>query len=197
FITGGYDRAIELWTVEKSLCSAVSVSLTIHHHSTIYSLTTLKDTSQKVVSSGADCIVNIWDLASERTIKSLRTSNMVYHVHATERPGCVLYEVAHRDSQFELHDYRAHLGRPSLRFGFITSAVNGRYMKGDIRGNTFVSGDRNGNIRHWDLRNVREPLQNVEVFPGQKIVQTAFDGDALAIVPEDNSLLFLNVKEGE
>lgn len=71
------------------------------------------------------------------------------------------FQVAHRDSQFELHDYRAHFGRPSLRFGFITSAVNGRYMKGDIRGNTFVSGDRNGLVRQWDVRKAIKPVQNV------------------------------------
>jgi len=197
FVSGGYDRTVQLWTVDESLSSARSLSLAIHHNSIVNSFATIKDTSLKVVSAGADCLVNIWDFASEHTIKTMRTSSMVYHVHSTVRPECILFEVAHRDSQFELHDYRTNIGRPSQRFGFLSPTTNGRYMKGDVKGDMFVSGDRNGSIRLWDLRNPTTTLQEVECFPGQKVVQALFDSDCLSIISEDSRLLFLNVINGK
>ena len=46
-----------------------------------------------LVVAGADCCVNVWDLQSERPVRTLRTSNSVYQLHRTNRPECVLLEV--------------------------------------------------------------------------------------------------------
>lgn len=70
FITGGYDHAVHLWTLAPSLDpSHVEVDMIdVKHTSTVQSLLAIEDTSTKLLSAGADCAVNIWDLPSERIL---------------------------------------------------------------------------------------------------------------------------------
>lgn len=78
-----------------------------------------------------------------------------------------LSQVAHRDSQFELHDYRTTSTRPVARFGFHTLQLQGRYTKGDVKFRdgscTFMSGSRDGCLRLWDLRNTKGCTQEVSL----------------------------------
>jgi WD40 repeat protein len=45
---------------------------------------------------------------------------------------------------------------PAQRFGFYTTDLHGRFIKGDTWSHFFASGSRNGGVRLWDLRNIRE-----------------------------------------
>lgn len=79
------------------------------------------------------------------------------------------FQVAHRDSQFELHDYREFIGRPALRFGFDCPQLQGRYNRGDVNlqhnACSFIFGGRDGRARLWDLRNTGKCTQEVRKFP--------------------------------
>lgn len=60
------------------------------------SLLPMRDTSHKLVSAGADCTVNVWDLSSERLVNTLKASNSVYQLHPSYSPFCTLWEVCYR-----------------------------------------------------------------------------------------------------
>ncbi|KAI5120506.1 hypothetical protein M0805_000091 [Coniferiporia weirii] len=200
FVSAGYDHIVHLWSLDASLSSPpISGVLNVRHTSTVQSLLAVSDTSPKLLSAGADCYVHVYDLPSERTLSTIRTSNSVYQLHSAG-PECVLLEVAHRDSQFELYDYRMHTGRPVQRFGYETSRLQGRYRRGDVDTrdgmNTFASGGRDGQLRLWDLRNCHKWKQEIMCFPDQKIAQTKFDGDNVIVVSDDNRVMFFKSTSG-
>ena len=93
FVSGGYDHVVDLWTVEEDLQSAKAISLSVTHSSLIQSMTTIKDSSLKLITAGADCLVNVWDLQAEISLRTIRTSNSVYQLHPTALAECVLAEV--------------------------------------------------------------------------------------------------------
>lgn len=93
FATGGYDHVVHLWNLAEEGLSALASPLAIRHASLVQSLLPICDTSRKLVSAGADCSVCLWDLSSERTVHTVKTSNSVYHVHRTLFPFCTLLEV--------------------------------------------------------------------------------------------------------
>ncbi|KAL4076014.1 hypothetical protein J3A83DRAFT_4224445 [Scleroderma citrinum] len=158
FASGGYDHRIHIWTMEDDLSDALPVELAIKHTSVIHSLLAIRDTSHKLISAGADRNIHLWDLSSERVAHSIKISNSPYHAHRTESPFCTLLEVAHLDSQFEVHDHRMVPNHPAHRFGFAAKDPQGRYAKGDTWSHFFVSGDRCGTVRLWDLRHIsKEP----------------------------------------
>jgi len=64
-------------------------------------------------------------------------------------------QVGHRDLQFELRDHRMVPEHPAQRFGFYTTDLHGRFIKGGTWSHFFASGSRNGSVRLWDLRNIR------------------------------------------
>ncbi|KAJ7047548.1 WD40-repeat-containing domain protein [Mycena alexandri] len=188
FASGGYDHCVHLWSVKADLSSASPTALSIKHNSQIQSLLAIHDSSHKLVSAGADCSVNIWDLSSERVVHSLKTSNSVYHAHPTTSPFCTLLEVAHCDLQFELRDHRLIPTVPIQRFGYITPQSHGRFMKGTLFSNCFASGDRGGCVRVWDLRNIEKPCAQIECFDGQKIAHVVSHSSRLLACSENNQI---------
>lgn len=72
-----------------------------------------------------------------------------------------LPQVGHRDLQFEIRDHRMVPEHPAERFGFFTTDLHGRFIKGDTWSHFFASGSRNGGVRLWDLRSVREQFASV------------------------------------
>lgn len=154
FASGGYDHQIHLWSMDDDLSRASSVQLAVRHTSMIHSLLPIRDTSHKLVSAGADRNIHFWDLCSERVARTLKTSNTPHNIHPTESPFCTLLEVAHLDLQVEVHDHRMAPRCPVQRFGYPARVPPGRYMKGDTWSHFFVTGDRSGQVRVWDLRNV-------------------------------------------
>lgn len=83
-----------------------------------------------------------------------------------------LPQVGHRDLQFEIRDHRMVPEHPAERFGFFTTDLHGRFIKGDTWSHFFASGSRNGGVRLWDLRSVREQFASVCWF--HLIVQVSF-----------------------
>jgi WD40 repeat protein len=93
FASGGHDHIVHLWDINADVSSASPRPLAIKHNSLVQSLLSIRDTSHKLVSAGADCNVHLWDLASERVVNTMKTSNSVYHAHETSSPFCTLLEV--------------------------------------------------------------------------------------------------------
>ncbi|KAG0705476.1 WD40-repeat-containing domain protein [Suillus ampliporus] len=171
FASGGHDHAVHIWNFSEDLMGVSSTLLAIKHTSVIQSLLPIRDTSHKLISAGADCNVHLWDLSSERVVHTFKTSNSPYHAHKTESPFCTLLEVGHRDLQFELRDHRMVPEHPAERFGFYTTELHGRFIKGDTWSHFFASGSRNGCVRLWDLRNVRKQPAFVSCFSNDQVVQ--------------------------
>ncbi|KAJ7179302.1 hypothetical protein C8R46DRAFT_1073328 [Mycena filopes] len=188
FASGGYDHCIHLWTVNDDLSSASSTALSIKHNSQVQSLLPIHDSSHKLVTAGADCSVNIWDLSSERVVHSLKTSNSVYQAHPTTSPFCTLLEIAHRELQFEVRDHRLKPTVPVQRFGYPTLQVHGRFMRGTVLSNCFASGDRAGCVRLWDLRNVEKPCTQIGCFDGHKIAHIVAHSSRLFVCSENNQI---------
>ncbi|SJL01498.1 uncharacterized protein ARMOST_04820 [Armillaria ostoyae] len=171
FATGGYDHVVHLWEVKPDFSAASPKVLAMKHNSVVQSLLSFRDTSHKLMSGGADCTINLYDLASERVVNTLKTSNIIYNSHTTSSPFCTLTEVAHRDLQFELRDHRLAPEVPVQRFGHACAQVNGRYIRGASlpSGGLFACGDRDGTVRLWDLRRSNKVIKEAHiVFPRPK-----------------------------
>jgi len=169
FATGGADHAIHIWNVDHDLQTTCSVSpLAITHTSSIYSLLPIRDSGYKLVSSGADCNVNVYDLLSERVINTIKLSNPAFHVHHSGNPSTLLIQTAHREHQFEIRDLRRKYinGNRSETFGFASDGLRlPRFAKGDVgRSALFACGDMEGRVHIWDLRNIKQPATQVKCF---------------------------------
>ncbi|KAG2058868.1 hypothetical protein BDR06DRAFT_950108 [Suillus hirtellus] len=194
FTSGGHDHAVHIWKISPDFMSVSSTLLAIKHTSVIQSLLPIRDTSHKLISAGADCSVHLWDLSPERVVHTFKTSNSPYHAHKTESPFCTLLEVGHRDLQFELRDHRMVPEHPAERFGFFTTELHGRFIKGDTWSHFFASGSRNGSVRLWDLRNVREQLASVSCFNNDQVVQVLKTESDLLAFSKRGDVMPLNHK---
>ncbi|KAL0949609.1 hypothetical protein HGRIS_009655 [Hohenbuehelia grisea] len=174
FASGGHDHVVHLWDVKPDFSGATARHLPIKHNSVVQCLTPVKDTSHKLISCGADCLVNIYDLSSERVVNTMRTSNSVYRAHTLAPPFCTLLEVAHRELQFEIRDHRLVPELPVQRFGYNTATLHGRFIRGDVDGHLFASGSQDGFVRLWDLRNLKAPPIKFLSKQGKKITHVAF-----------------------
>lgn len=94
FASGGHDHAVHLWTLNEDVTTSTAVKLAIKHNSVVQTLLPMRDSSQKLLSAGADSSVHIWDLSSERVANSFKTSNSVFNAHSTSSPYCTLLEVS-------------------------------------------------------------------------------------------------------
>ncbi|KAI1792923.1 hypothetical protein LXA43DRAFT_886707 [Ganoderma leucocontextum] len=194
FATGGYDHIVNLWTLpnESDSPPVPSAPLAIKHTSAIHSLLPVRDTSHKLLTGGADCALGIYDLSSERTVSTLKLSNPIYHVHSVASPFCALLELAHREFQFEVRDYRLVPEALALRFGYSNAKVHGRYTRGAVGSHMFAcGGNEDGCVRLWDLRKPSELLETVTCFPGRKVIQVEVDGPRMIVCTEDHQLVFL------
>ncbi|KAK0205634.1 WD40-repeat-containing domain protein [Armillaria fumosa] len=193
FATGGYDHTIHLWEVKPDFSAASPKVLAMKHNSVVQSLLSFQDTSHKLMSGGADCTINLYDLASERVVNTLKTSNIIYNSHTTSSPFCTLTEVAHRDLQFELRDHRLAPEIPVQRFGHASTQVNGRYIKGTslpLKG-VFACGDREGAVRLWDLRHSNKVIKEISCSSGQKIVHVVPCTDTKLLACSEIGQLFV------
>lgn len=95
FVSAGYDHVVQLWSLDFALTSPpISCILNVRHNSVIQSMLAIKEGPPKLLSAGADCTVNVYDLRSEHTEHTIRTSNSVYQIHSTDRSECFLLEVS-------------------------------------------------------------------------------------------------------
>ncbi|KAH9938390.1 WD40-repeat-containing domain protein [Fomitopsis serialis] len=196
FASGGYDHVVHLWDASRDVSRPSPTPLAIKHTSTVQSLLAIRDTSHKLVSSGADCNVHIYDLSSERVVNTLKTSNSVYHAHEALSPFCTLLEVAHRELQFEIRDHRLVPQEAVQRFGYPSRQVHGRYIKGDVRCGKFACGDKDGMVRLWDLRNTQQTIEMIPCFTDQRITQVVFDDARLVACSEDHELAYCHHRSG-
>ena len=94
FATGGADHAVHIWNVDHDLrITRSELPLAIRHTSQIHSLLPILDSSHKLVSSGADCNVNVYDLSSERVVNIIKLSNPGFYVHRSGNPSTILIQV--------------------------------------------------------------------------------------------------------
>ncbi|KAJ3991833.1 WD40-repeat-containing domain protein [Lentinula boryana] len=195
FATGGYDRVVHLWKLDSNHSSALAQPLAINHTNVVQSLLPVCDTSHKLISAGADCKVNIYNLSSQRVFNSFKTSNQINHLHWTHSPFCTLLEIANLELQFELRDHRIVPECPVLRFGYTTNQVRGRYTKGaSLRSSSlFTCGDRYGKVRLWDLRNPKTVASEILCFAEpQRIVQVLFHQSRLLACTENGEVGCIN-----
>ncbi|KAF9649641.1 WD40 repeat-like protein [Thelephora ganbajun] len=167
FATGGADHAIHIWNVDHNLQIVYSESpLAVKHTSKIYSLLPIWDSSQKLVSSGADYNVNVYDLPSERVINIIKLSNPGFHIHHSGSLSTLLIQTAHREHQFEIRDLRTRATNGTQTFGFASDSLRlSRFARGDVAHSTlFACGDLEGRVHIWDLRNVKQPAAQVKCF---------------------------------
>lgn len=113
FVTGGYDHAVRVWSLGEGMQHASDIPLDIKHSSLVQSLLHLEDTGQKLVTAGADCCVNVWDMPSQTALNTIKTSNSVYHVHRTPIPHTILFEVSLKTSRSLMLFIKAAIGSPS------------------------------------------------------------------------------------
>jgi len=188
FVTGGFDHAVHLWNVKEGSDPICGPPLTIKHTALVQSLLSIRDSSQKLLSAGADCKVHVYDLSSERVMNTIQMSNSVFNIHRTTSPYCTLLQVGHREHQFELRDHRLIPHQTAQRFGFDSRNHQlGRYAKGDMESPLFAYGDKEGRVRVWDLRRVSEPLINVAHTAG-KIAHVIFHQSRLITAFENHHL---------
>lgn len=94
FATGGYDHRVHLWTVAKDFSLSCSPQLDLKHKSVVQALLAESDSSEKLLTAGADCVVNVWDVHSEHIVNTINISNSPYQIHSTDLPFCALFEVS-------------------------------------------------------------------------------------------------------
>ncbi|THH17631.1 hypothetical protein EW146_g3225 [Bondarzewia mesenterica] len=191
FASGGHDHLVHLWSIKEDSYIASASRLSIKHTSIVQDILPLHDTSRKLMTASADCSVHLWDLSSERIVNTVKTSNSVYHAHNAPLPYCVLLEVAHRELQFELRDYRMVPQTSVQRFGYEISKLHGRFIRGDVNAYQFACGGRDGCVRLWDVRNPKAQLENVPVFQEQKVVHVLFHQSCLVAASENNQIAFI------
>ncbi|KIP12819.1 hypothetical protein PHLGIDRAFT_136398 [Phlebiopsis gigantea 11061_1 CR5-6] len=181
FVTGGRDHRVHAWTIPEDPTKTSAQEISIKHTAMVQSLLPIRDTSHKLVTAGADCRVNIWDFASTRVVNTFKVSNSVFHLHSATIPYCTLLEVAHRELQFEIRDHRLVPVHPVVRFGFNAEALQSRFVRGDVDGHNFACGDREGNIRVWDIRQANKEAAMIPCFPEHRTMDIAFRrGDIVA-----------------
>ncbi|KAI0676853.1 WD40-repeat-containing domain protein [Trametes maxima] len=194
FATGGYDHLVHLWSFSPNKPPKTTGPLTIKHSSLVQSMLAIRDTSHKLLTASADCSVSVFDLASERVVNTLKLSNSIYHVHPALSEFCNLLEVAHRELQFEVRDHRLVPTTPVVRFGFSSTRLHGRFVRGAMQGTTFMSGgsEKDGCVRLWDLRKTTDVMKTVPCLPGRKVIQVAFGNEEMVACSEDHHLAFMN-----
>jgi len=194
FASGGYDHRVHIWDIAQDLSGASGVELAIRHNSTIYSLLPIMDTSHKLVSAGADCRVSIFDMSAERVVQATKLSCSPYHVHKTDSAFCILLEVSHLETQFEVRDYRTPL-QPVAKFGFIMEETRGRYQKAHKWSHFVACGDRNGAVRFWDLRNVSKEVAIQPCF-NNPVTQIGYIGSRWLACSRRNELAYVDFQGG-
>ncbi|KAI0650009.1 WD40-repeat-containing domain protein [Trametes meyenii] len=194
FATGGYDHLVHVWSLSLNRPPKTPGPLAIKHSSLVQSMLAIRDTSHKLLTTSADCTVNVFDLSCERVVNTLKLSNSVYHAHPVFSEFCSLFEVAHRELQFELRDHRLVPTAPVVRFGFPTAKVHGRFVRGATQGTIFASGgcEKDGCVRLWDLRKPTDIMKTVPCLPGSKVIQLAFGNEQMVACSEDHHLAFMN-----
>jgi WD40 repeat protein len=65
FASGGYDHAIHAWKMKEDMLPTAE-TLAFNHTSVVQALLPVRDTSHKLISGGADCMMQVFDLSSER-----------------------------------------------------------------------------------------------------------------------------------
>lgn len=75
FATGGFDHAVHLWDINEELSASCGNPLVIKHTAPVHSLLSICDSSHKLLSAGADCTANVYDLSSERVSDMLSCIN--------------------------------------------------------------------------------------------------------------------------
>ncbi|KAJ8698134.1 hypothetical protein PTI98_004873 [Pleurotus ostreatus] len=191
FVSGGHDRIIHLWNVDSDLKSAQPHTLAVKHRSLITSLLPVDDTGPKLISASADCSVQCYDFSSEKTIRTMKVSNPIYHVHTTDSPFCTLLEIGHRELQFEVRDHRMVPEHPVQRFGYPAVEKHGRFIKGDTSGQLFACGSFDGRVRLWDLRALKNLPAEVLCLEGQKVIQTSFAFSRIVALSKDQNISVL------
>lgn len=193
FVTGGYDRAILLWSDE-----AVDV---LHTHHTSFPASIVHVPHEELLwSGGADCRIIGYSLQSGRVAFEARWNARIAHaMYNAHLPNNVLCMVASRDSQFRLLDPRMPLSR-FTSFGWPEDLNTSRYLRPSWHsaGNLIACGTlkpsspSTSGVHVWDLRN----LSARQLIPcsDQRLVCTQFhptDNVIVAASTESSSATFI------
>lgn len=193
FVTGGYDKAVRLWTDRT-----VDV---LHTRHTSFPASIVHAPPEEILwSGGADCRIIGYSLKSGRVALEARWDVRIAHtMHNANLPNNILCTVASRDGQFRLLDPRMPLSR-FTSFGWPEELNTSRYLRPSwhAAGNLIACGTLkplppgSSGVHVWDVRN----LSARQLIPcsDQRLVCTQFhptDGVIVAASTENSSATFI------
>lgn len=172
--TGSDDHYIKIWNVKsqsKDLLGTLG-----GHTKAVYSLVyTLDD--KKLISSGADGIINVWSTSELKSIHQITYESAINSVALI--PDSEIFLTAGQDGRVVF--WTSCLSRAGSFFAHSQEIMSASV---DLKGNFIATGGKDGQIKIWqfhltDVENGMHPFLKHEISIGNSV-------DAISISPEGN-----------
>ncbi|KAG8922400.1 hypothetical protein FRC02_011892 [Tulasnella sp. 418] len=175
FASGGYDRAIYLWSVELKEGTIRTTKLPDFHKSHIRALA-YNGHRKQLFSGGADRRFCVFDVEAEKIItdEKLNAKNIINQLHVhPDRPNYLFWEVENQE-QILIFDIRTDLSKPQATLGPPYSLyAREKPLTCRVRGSCYLDMFlRRGEI--YDIRNNRQVI-NVKTPDVHDIYHTIVD----------------------
>ncbi|KAL7340129.1 hypothetical protein BJY59DRAFT_760462 [Rhodotorula toruloides] len=194
FVTGGEDKKIFLWTRSRATQEITAVNIRSEHSSMITSLAPLAGEENRIMSSGKDKRVFVYDVDNQHSTWQALLDNPVMTVDPVlQDPHLLLARMGSPSNQFAVYDIRRPAGSKAvLTFGYdlaphrtssgaLAPTNMGRYLRGSQCDTVFAFPDHETGVKLWDLRNVRTAQtssnlkhQDLQAVGRSKVVSTVF-----------------------
>ncbi|EGU11676.1 Proteophosphoglycan ppg4 [Rhodotorula toruloides ATCC 204091] len=194
FATGGEDKKIFLWTRSRATQEITAVNIRSEHSSMITSLAPLAGEENRIMSSGKDKRVFVYDVDNQHSTWQALLDNPVMTVDPVlQDPHLLLARMGSPSNQFAVYDIRRPAGSKAvLTFGYdlaphrttsgaLAPTNMGRYLRGSQCDTVFAFPDHEMGVKLWDLRNVRTAQtssnlkrQDLQAVGRSKVVSTLY-----------------------
>ncbi|BGP32446.1 hypothetical protein JCM10296v2_004227 [Rhodotorula toruloides] len=194
FVTGGEDKKIFLWTRSRATQEITAANIRSEHSSMITSLAPLAGEENRIMSSGKDKRVFVYDVDNQHSTWQALLDYPVMTVDPVlQDPHLLLARMGSPSNQFAVYDIRRPAGSKAvLTFGYdlaphrttsgaLAPTNMGRYLRGSQCDTVFAFPDHEMGVKLWDLRNVRTAQtssnlkrQDLQAVGRSKVVSTVF-----------------------